>query len=219
MSKIVLTKPTLFLLYGFPGSGKTYFARQFCEVVQAAHVHGDRIRYELFESPRYDKQENDVVMHLMQYMAEEFLNVGVSVVFDMNAMRVSQRRILRDIARRSHAQSLLLWFQIDAENAYLRLMQRDRRKSDDKFAKPYMRAAFEEQISYMQVPDKEEYVVLSGKHTFNSQRSSVLRKLHDLNLIDSSSSQAGVIKPGLVNLVPSPSGGRVDESRRNIVIR
>jgi predicted kinase len=54
MSKVVPTKPFLILLYGFPGSGKTYFARQLTEHVQAAHVHGDRIRGELFDKPRYN---------------------------------------------------------------------------------------------------------------------------------------------------------------------
>jgi predicted kinase len=219
MSKIALNKPTLFLMYGFPGSGKTHFARQMCEVIQAVHVQGDRIRNELFEAPRYDKQENEVVMHLMYYMAEEFLSANVSVVFDINAMRLSQRRILRDLARKAHAAHMLLWFQIDAEYAYSRLSHRDRRKSDDKYARPLERSTFEEQIAAMQNPDNEDYVVLSGKHAFNSQRSSVIRKLQELKLIDTSSTQASVVKPGLVNLIPNPQAGRVDPARRNITIR
>ena len=91
MSKLSLTKPTLILLYGFPGSGKTFFARQLCEDLQAAHVQGDRIRSELFEEPRYDRHENEIVSHLTEYMAEEFLNAGISVVYDVNAARIGQR--------------------------------------------------------------------------------------------------------------------------------
>lgn len=94
MTKLQLSQPTLFLLFGFPGAGKTYFARQICEELQAAHVQGDRIRYELFEEPRYDRQENEIVTHLMEYMTEEFLQAGISVVFDVNAMRGNQRRQL-----------------------------------------------------------------------------------------------------------------------------
>lgn len=219
MSKIVLSKPTLFLLYGFPGAGKTHFARQMCATLHAAHVHGDRIRFELFETPRYDKQEDEVVLHLMRYMAEEFLNAGLPVVFDINAARLSQRRALRELARKTRATPLLLWFQIDPEHAHLRLNHRDRRKTDDRYAEQFSRAAFEQQIAYMQNPDNEDYVVLSGKHTFNSQRSAVVKKLHQLNLIDATTTQNNLVKPGLVNLIPSPQGGRVDESRRNIVIR
>ena len=63
-SKLQLNQPTLFLLYGFPGAGKTYFARQLSEDLNAAHVQADRVRHELFEEPRFDKQENQVVAQL-----------------------------------------------------------------------------------------------------------------------------------------------------------
>src|SRR6185437_13928160 len=125
MSKVAPTKPLLILLYGFPGAGKSYFARQLCEHVQAAHIHGDRIRHELFEEPRYDKQENTVVSQLMDYMTGEFLSAGVSVIYDTNSMRLSQRRTLRDMARKMHAQPLLIWLQIDIESAFTRVASRD----------------------------------------------------------------------------------------------
>src|SRR5207245_7650742 len=98
MAKIQPQKPFLLLFYGFPGAGKTYFARQFTENVQAAHLQADRIRMELFEQPRFDAQENNVVNQLMNYMAEEFLAAGVSVAFDLNAMRAKQRPELRNRA-------------------------------------------------------------------------------------------------------------------------
>src|SRR5207248_454188 len=62
MAKITPTHPMLLLLYGYPGAGKTYFARQLCERIQTAHLQGDRIRGELLERPRYDKQENEIIM-------------------------------------------------------------------------------------------------------------------------------------------------------------
>jgi predicted kinase len=219
MSKIALSKPTLIMLYGFPGSGKTHFARQFSEYIHAAHVQGDRIRYELFEKPQYDKQENEVVSHLMEYMAEEFLHAGISVIFDINAVRLSQRRALRDMARKAHAAHALIWLQIDPESAFMRASTRDRRKSDDKYAMPIDRTIFDRQITNMQNPRDEDYVVISGKHTFNSQRNTAIKKLYEFGLVDSASLTSSVVKPGLVNLVPNPLGGRVDPTRRNIVIR
>lgn len=220
MAKIFLSKPALIILYGLPGAGKTYFARQFCEEVQAAHLQGDRIRFELFDQPRYDRQEDGVVNHLMTYMAEEFLRAGISVVLDANARRLNQRRELRDLARRSKAQNTLIWFQIDTESAFIRIAKRDRRRSDDRYSAPMDRSTFNTFTGHMQNPaTTEEYTVISGKHPFSSQRSAVLKKLYDLNLIAADSSTSGVVKPGLVNLVPTQNGGRVDNSRRNIVIR
>lgn len=207
------------MLYGFPGAGKTHFARQLTETVSAAHIQGDRIRAQLFEQPRYDKQENEIVSHLMEYMAEEFLNAGVSVVFDANALRLVQRRSLRDIARRAKAEHLLIWLQIDQESAYGRVSRRDRRRADDKYAAPYDQKSFQAYIAAMQNPQNEEYVVISGKHTFNTQRSAVVKRLYELGLITADSASTNVVKPGLVNLIPNPAAGRVDMTRRNIVIR
>jgi predicted kinase len=220
MAKITPVKPLLIQLYGFPGSGKTYFGRQICEHVQAAHVQGDRIRFELFENPRYDKQENDVITQLMDYMTEEFLNAGISVIYDTNAMRVSQRHALRDLARKTHAQPLLIWLQIDPDTSYSRTTQRDRRRSDDKYAAAMDRGSFEKIASAMQNPiNTEDYVVISGKHVFKTQYSAVMKRLHELNLITSNEVSSQVAKPGMVNLIPNPSAGRVDMARRNIMIR
>lgn len=220
MSKIEATKPLLILLYGYPGAGKTYFARQLTEHFKAAHVHGDRIRGDLFDHPRYDKEENEVIGQLMDYMTGEFLSAGVSVIYDVNAMRAVQRRTLRDLARKVHAQPVLIWLQIDPESSYVRTQSRDRRRSDDKYAGPADRATFERIAGGMQNPQNEEYIVISGKHTFDTQLSAFIKRLRELGLVPSTNEvSTKVVKPGLVNLIPNPAAGRVDMSRRNIVIR
>jgi predicted kinase len=219
MQKVIPNKPLLILLYGFPGSGKTYFARQLCEHLQAAHVHGDRIRSELFEQPRYDREENQVIDHLVDYMSGEFLNAGMSVVHDTNAMRISQRRGLRDMARKAGAQTILVWFQIDLDSAFNRATKRDRRRADDKYSPAIDRSTFEHLASGMQNPQNEDYAVISGKHVFATQLSAFLKRLREDGLVTPNETNAKLVKPGLVNLIPNPAAGRVDLSRRNIVIR
>jgi predicted kinase len=218
MNKIVLAKPILICLYGFPGSGKSYTARKLAESIQLAQVSGDRIRSELFEHPRYDQQENAIVAHLMNYMTEEFLAAGVSVVYDANAMRIAQRRNLRDLARKNHAEYMLVWLQIDTDSAFARTQNRDRRTSDDKFAQPQNMVSFQRQMSGMQNPQGEDYLVVSGKHTFATQKSAVVNRFYQMGLVSSDELQHTVAAPGLVNLVPNPHSGRVDLSRRNITI-
>ncbi|MDZ7785679.1 MAG: ATP-binding protein [Candidatus Saccharibacteria bacterium] len=220
MSKIQLHKPTLIMLYGYPGAGKTYFARQFCEEVAAAHVHDDKIRHEIFERPRFDKRENQILQQLMQYMTEEFLKANVSVVFDTNAMRLGHRRLLRDLARKFNAKPELIWLQIDAESAYQRSSKRDRRKADDKYGVEINKDMFAKVANFMQNPSlTEEYIVLSGKHTYDTQSKMLLKKFYDGGLLDAQNASSKLARPELMNRIPNPLAGRVDNSRRNIRIR
>lgn len=218
MNKIIPVRPFLLVLFGYPGSGKTYFARQVCENFQAAHLESDKIRTELFETPKYDAQENSLVAQLMDYMTEEFLNAGVSVVYDANAMTAKERYELRKLAKRAHAQDLLVWFQADLETCFNRVVKRDKRKIDDKYAAKWDRTTFENIIAHMQKPTfKEEYLVLSGKHYFDSQKSALLSKLKEKGVVELGESMS-MAKPGMVNLIPGPRG-RVDMVRRTVQIR
>lgn len=223
MAKIVPTKPFLIMMYGFPGAGKTYFARQFSENVQAAHLQADRIRGELFEQPQYDKRENEIVEQLMNYMAEEFLTAGVSVIYDINAERAKQRYLLRTLAKRCHAIPLLVWFQMDQDTAFTRSIKRDRRRADDKYAPSWDRTTFESLVNRMQNPTPAEtYAVVSGKHVFSTQQSAVVRKLRDIGSLSTDDAGSKTIKPGMVNLIPQSQprpSSRADIARRNISIR
>lgn len=219
-SKVSLTRPTFIMLYGFPGSGKTFFARQLGDSLNVAHVHSDRIRSELFEEPRYDKRENEIVNHLSEYMAEEFLKAGMSVIYDANNFRLSERRKLRDMARRHKAYPVLIWPQIDIESSFERVAKRDRRKVDDKFAALMDRTTFDSVVGQMQNPNPtEDYIVISGKHAFKTQQHMVMKKMYEMGFLDPSVADEKVVKPGLVNRVPNPLAGRVDNTRRNIIIR
>ncbi len=221
MAKINLTKPIIILPYGYPGAGKTYFSSQLGDYINIAHLSSDRLRHEINEKPTYSRQEDELVERLMQYLAEEFLRAGTSVAYDANLSRLGTRRQLQAIARQYHAVPLTIWFQIDIEAAFYRIAKRDRRKIEDKYATPYDRSTFDDYSKTMQTPRNEDYIVLSGKHTFNTQKSALVNKLYAMGLISGDSASSQVIKPGMVNLVASQQlrAGRVDTSRRNIVIR
>lgn len=219
MPKIVPHKPFLMIFYGAPGSGKTYFARQFAEEVQAANLQSDRVRSELFEKPHYDQQENNVVAQLMDYMTEEFLSAGLSVIYDTNAMRTVQRKALKEIAMKYGAIPILVWFQVDIESAFARNIKRDKRRADDRHAAAWDRTTFDNLISYMQNPDyREDAVVASGKHHFTTQRNIIMSKMRDKGILQAQDYVSNLVKPGMVNLVPPSNIDRADITRRNISI-
>ncbi len=220
MAKLELTKPVLILLYGYPGAGKSFVARQMTEHIRAAHVHGDRIRAELFENPKFDAKETAIVQGMMDYMTAEYLQAGVSVIYDSDCLKLAERRNLRNLAQKNHAASLLVWTQIDIESAFARIVARDRRRADDKYSQNLDRTSFDKVLASMQNPNGTEgYVVVSGKHNFKTQLSAIVKRLRELGLVDASEADKKIIKPGLINLVPNPAAGRVDLSRRNITIR
>lgn len=219
MERIRPQVPILILLYGFPGSGKTYFSRQFCSEVHAAHLEEDRVRHELFENPRFTKQENYAVARILHYMAGEFLGAGVSVVLDMNAARSAQRRALRELAKTHKASTMTIWLQVDPDTSFGRSTRRDRRKLDDRYAQERSVEEFKESASRMQHPETtEEYLVISGKHPFSSQFSGVIKKLADNAIVRHSEAMPKMVKPGLVNLVPHMQNRDEQGGPRSIVL-
>lgn len=220
MQKPRLNSPVLVYMYGLPGSGKTFIARQLAELFGMAHLSSDRLRYELFDNPKHDKTENMVISHLMDYMSEEFLKNGFSVIYDMSVARLSDRRSLREIANSNKARELLVWVQIDVDTAWTRTQSRDKRKADDKYSFPIDQKIFEGYMKSMQNPVNENYLVLSGKHLFNSHKNAFLRRFSEMKVLDIQPNSA-MPKPGLVNLVSQAQvqAGRVDHSRRNLTIK
>ena len=218
VSKISPNKPFVIFLYGFPGAGKTAFARQLAEEVNLAHLQQDKLSHELYN--QNTSKTDGASRNAMNYMCREFLRAGVSVIYDTNVHRMGERRTLRDEVRKIKATPVLIWLQVDPESAYLRGQIRDRRKADDHYAKDYSPEDYEAILNRMQNPDNEDYVVISGKHTYHTQRATVFKKFYELGILTPTQLSQNIAKPGLVNLIPqNNSGGRADISRRNISIR
>lgn len=217
--KILPAKTFLVFMYGYPGSGKTAFARQLSDEIKAAHLQQDRLNIELY-GENNDKLDK-VSRNAMGFMTREFLRAGVSVIYDANVVRLAERRILRDAARQAKATPLMIWLQVDADTAYMRCQKRDRRKADDHYAKEYDEKSFENYLNKMQNPSNEDYIVLSGKHTYQTQRSPVYKKFYELGVLSPAQLSQGIAKPGLINLIPQSSLGSRDDliKRRNISIR
>jgi predicted kinase len=215
--KIQPAKPFVVFLYGFPGSGKTAFARQLAQEINMAHVQQDRLSMELYGE--ISDKTDGAARNATDYMTREFLRAGVSVIYDANVPRLAERRLLRDTVRKAKATPVMIWLQIDPESAFLRTQKRDRRKIDDHYAKDYTPENYEIALKRMQNPDNEEYIVISGKHTYQTQRSAVFKRLYELGVLTPSHISQNIPKPELVNLVPQIPSARTDITRRNINIR
>jgi predicted kinase len=218
--KITPNKPFVLMFYGYPGAGKSTFAREFAkDFNNLTHLYYDQMATELSEQmSRMGQNEPALSKILYDYMAKQLLQKGDSILLDINLSKRSDRKKYMKLALENKATPVLVWLQIDPDTAYSRIRKRDRRKTEDKYSKDYSINEYKNIISNSSNPVNEDYVVISGKHTYKSQASAVLKKLVDLKVLTREQLSSRVVKPELVNLVPN-TNNRPDLGRRNISIR
>ena len=215
--KIQPVKPSVIILYGYPGSGKTTFAKYLSEEIQYAHLDADRLLKEVMKDAK-DLEEKDIAS-MMTYLANEFIKARVGVIFDLDLPKEADRQRIKMFAKKHKLKHMVVWVQIDSETAEHRSTTRDKRKNEDKFAKHYTEQDFRQFIGKMQNPLDEDLIVISGKHNFNAQKSVVIKKLLQKGVIKSEDLGNSIVKPELMSLVPKPTlSGSIQHERRNISI-
>ena len=75
-------RPTLVVLMGLPGVGKSHCARLLCERLGAAHVASDELRGRLFIAATYADEENRAVFATATALVDGLLADGHRVVLD-----------------------------------------------------------------------------------------------------------------------------------------
>lgn len=110
-------QPTLYLLMGYPGSGKTTTARALHEATGAVHLWADQERKERFKEPVYSQAENTELYNWMNEETARLLTAQQSVIFDTNFNYYHDRQKLRQIAEKLGAKTVLIWVQAPLETA------------------------------------------------------------------------------------------------------
>lgn len=104
-----MKRPTLYLMLGYPGAGKTTAARVIHELTGAVHLWADAIRRERYKVPTHTHKENLELYASLNEMTGKLLSEGKSVIFDTNFNFYKDRQHLREIAAEHKATSILLW--------------------------------------------------------------------------------------------------------------
>ena len=119
-------KPTLYLMVGYPGAGKTTTANVVSELTGAEHLSSDQARVELFSKPTFSEAEHAELYDYLDKRTEELLTEGKSVIYDANLNRYQHRQDKYDICQRTGATAVLLWVQTDKSLAKQRATHEDR---------------------------------------------------------------------------------------------
>lgn len=72
----------LIIVFGLPGSGKTYFASRLAALIQAQYISSDRVRRQLYNQRTYTDSEKGTVYNAMHLQLQAALQQQKNVVLD-----------------------------------------------------------------------------------------------------------------------------------------
>jgi predicted kinase len=116
-------KPTLLILIGPPGSGKTYFSRQFAERNDFTRINSDDVRESMYPQPAYTAKERLHVYQEMDSRVIATLKQGKNVIYDGNLLTNTARAQALESFER-YCTVLFLELVITEDQALQRALQR-----------------------------------------------------------------------------------------------
>jgi len=117
-------RPTLVVVMGLPGVGKSHCARLLCARLGAAHVASDELRSRLFIAPSYADEENRAVFAAATAIVDNLLSEGHRVVVDATNLIARNRAGTVAVARNRGIQVIYVSVTASEEDARGRLAAR-----------------------------------------------------------------------------------------------
>lgn len=156
------SKPRALLVFGAPCSGKTTFSEKFAQKFDLAYFNLDEM-----------KEQYRLTHKNMLLIIELLTRTGKNLVFEGGLGTEKERAELRNVLRASGYEPTLIWIQTDIATIRLRMKTRYR-------SVPAAREAYDTAVAVLEAPtDVERPLILSGKHTFETQARHVLAGLAD----------------------------------------
>ena len=156
-------KPRALMVFGAPCSGKTTFAKKFAKKFGLAYYDIN----ELMEEHGFSRQD-------ALYIVELLTRTNQTLILEGGIGTENERSEMRNLLRKNGYEPALIWIQTDVATIRSRLKMRFRSVSK---AKQY----FDTATTEMEAPiDFEKPIILSGKHTFETQTRHAITGLADL---------------------------------------
>lgn len=152
------TKPRAILVFGVPMSGKTAFAEHFSEQFRAPHLNLTSL-----------ERDHHIPRKSLLVIIKELAKCQQTIIIEGGLSSEADRLEIRNLLRDAGYLTSLIWIQTDLAT----IKKRMKAKYGDK-----AKTAFEGEVTKLEAPiDSEKSIVVSGKHTFDSQLRTVLAKL------------------------------------------
>ena len=160
MKSLSLARPHAIMMVGIPGSGKTFFARQFADTFNAPFIDANSIA-----AHAKDDESTSILTGLM---VEQVAKTGQTFIYEGNTDSRTHRTEFAKWARTKGYQPMLIWVQTDQRTSEERSHKQKGISSED----------FKYLLRSFSAPHRSEQpIVISGKHTYASQAKVVLGHL------------------------------------------
>ncbi|MDO4271572.1 MAG: ATP-binding protein [Candidatus Saccharibacteria bacterium] len=179
MEALTLSSPMVIEVVGLPGAGKSFFASQFADTFGAAMVSCDKIRWTLFANHTYSDTENSIVDQVADMMITELLRTRKTFVLDGGYNTNAARKAMLARAHKNGFRVLTIVVQTDEPTSKRRATKRSDKKVGDQYKQSMTNEQFELACQQYEEPQtsQDDVVVISGKHTYNTQAKTVLRRM------------------------------------------
>ena len=178
MKSLSLSRPLVIMVIGLPGSGKSFFSRQFAEMFGAPLVSVDFLRHTISPDSVYTTEEDSYVTALMTNQIAELCKTGKTFIIDGGLNHRTSRLAVERLATKHGYGKLTIWVQTDEPTSSARSLKRNAKRTTDELNAPMDSIAFNRYRKLFSIPTlSENIVVISGKHTFATQARVVLKKL------------------------------------------
>ena len=155
-----LSQPRAILVFGAPASGKTTFCEKFSQQFRAPYYNLNEVGNDL----GVDRKN-------LLYILDLIARTGQNIIIEGQLNTEADREEIKKILKEEGYNPSLIWIQTDVNTIKTRL--KNRLKSVAKAKEEYDR-----KISELEAPSESENpIVLSGKHTFETQLSHTLSQL------------------------------------------
>ena len=98
------------IVFGLPGSGKSFFASRLAKIMDADYINSDRIRKEMFTRRTYSGQEKAAVYNAMLEKMKDAVNQRKNLVLDATFHKNATRQpFLQEIKGKDKIYFIEVW--------------------------------------------------------------------------------------------------------------
>lgn len=105
----------IILVFGLPGSGKSFFAERLAQKTGSVYISSDRIRKKTTTGDKYTPEAKIGIYFKMKDIADKALTQGKNVVLDATFYRIETRDIFKELSQKHHLPLYLIEVNADED--------------------------------------------------------------------------------------------------------